>query len=60
MFQRLLGKTFEAYIDDVVIKSKKASDYVKNSKEMFQVFKRYNIKLNPMKCAFGVSLRKFL
>ncbi|KAL5810547.1 hypothetical protein ACOSQ4_027115 [Xanthoceras sorbifolium] len=27
---------------------------------MFQVLKRYQIKLNPLKCAFGVAFRKFL
>ena len=28
--------------------------------EAFQILKEYNMKLNPAKCAFGVSVRKFL
>ena len=28
--------------------------------ETFDTLKQYNMKLNPSKCAFGVSSRKFL
>ena len=28
--------------------------------ETFDTLRRYNMKLNPSKCAFGVSSRKFL
>ena len=31
-----------------------------NLQETFDTLRRYNIKLNPSKCAFGVSSRKFL
>ena len=27
---------------------------------MFEILRKYQMKLNPMKCAFGVSSEKFL
>ena len=50
----------EVYIDDMHIKNKYPKDYVKDLDECFTVLRRYNKKLNPQKCSFGVSFGKFL
>ena len=50
----------EVYIDDMMVKSVKAELHVENLAESFQVLKDYKMKLNPTKCAFGVSAGKFL
>ena len=50
----------EVYIDDMLVKSVKAELHVTHLAESFQVLKNYNMKLNPTKCAFGVSAEKFL
>ena len=50
----------EVYIDDMLVKSVKAELHVDHLDELFQVLKDYKMKLNPTKCAFGVSVRKFL
>ena len=50
----------ELYIDDMPVKSVKAELHVAHLGESFQVLKNYNMKLNPTKCAFRVSARKFL
>ena len=50
----------EVYIDDMLVKSVKAELYVDHLAESFQVLKDYKMKLNPTKCAFGVSAGKFL
>ena len=50
----------EVYIDDILVKSVKAELHVDHLTEAFQVLKDYKMKLNPNKCAFGVSSRKFL
>ena len=50
----------EVYIDDMLVKSVKAELHVSHLVESFQVLKNYNMKLNPTKCAFGVSTGKFL
>ena len=50
----------EVYIDDMLVKSVKAELHITHLAEAFQVLKSYNMKLNPAKCAFGVSTEKFL
>ena len=50
----------EVYIDDMLVKSVKAELHRTHLAEAFQVLKSYNIKLNPAKFAFGVSVGKFL
>ena len=50
----------KVYIDDMMVKSIKAELHVAHLAESFQVLKNYNMKLNPTKCAFGVSAGKFL
>ena len=50
----------EVYIDDMLVKSVKAELHVDHLVESFQVLRDYKMKLNPTKCAFGVSTGKFL
>ena len=50
----------ELYIDDMLVKSVKAELHVDQIAEAFQILKDYKMKLNPIKCAFGVSAGKFL
>ena len=50
----------EVYIDDMLVKSVKAELHVAHRAKSFQALKNYNMKLNPTKCAFGVSTEKFL
>ena len=49
-----IGRNVEAYIDDVVIKSKTIDDLIADLKETFANLKRYRWKLNPSKCIFKV------
>ena len=60
MFQKQIGASMEVHIDDMLVKSVKAELHVAHLAESFQVLKNYNMKLNPTKCAFGVSVEKFL
>jgi hypothetical protein len=53
IFHELLGNTVEVYIDDIVVKSAEFSSHVAD-------LRRYGLKMNPRKCAFGVSAGKFL
>ena len=50
----------EVYTDDMLVKSTTANLHIAHLVEAFQVLKEYNMKLNPTKCAFGVSARRFL
>ncbi|XP_070019812.1 uncharacterized protein [Nicotiana sylvestris] len=60
IFHDMIHKEIEVYVDDVIIKSRKQSDHVKHLRKFFQRLRRYNIKLNPTKCAFGVPSGKLL
>lgn len=60
MFVDLLGKTMEVYIDDMLIKSLIAHDHISHLSQYFDILKKYNMKLNPTKCSFGVTAGKFL
>ncbi|XP_075099396.1 uncharacterized protein LOC142176186 [Nicotiana tabacum] len=55
MFQEDLGKTMEVYIDDMLVKSQQAGDHIQHLLDTFQILRKFNIKLNPEKYAFGVS-----
>ena len=50
----------EVYIEDILVKSVKVGLHVNHLAEAFQVLKDYKMKLNLIKCAFGVSAGKFL
>ena len=50
----------EVYIDDMLVKSTTTELHITHLAEAFQILKKYNMKLNPAKCAFGVSAGKFL
>ena len=60
IFRPLLGNTMEAYIDDTLVKSKECFDHAKHLQEAFELLRRYDMKLNPLKCEFEVSAGKFL
>ena len=60
MFQKKIGTPMEVYIDDMLVKSTIAELHIAHLSGAFQILKEYNMKLNPAKCAFGVSAGKFL
>ena len=60
IFESIISKTMDAYIDDMVVKSKKESDHVKDLTEVFTILRRHKLRLNAAKCSFGVSSGKFL
>ena len=49
----------EVYVDDILVK-RKAELHLDNVKETFDIMRKYQMRLNPVKCAFGVSSGKFL
>jgi hypothetical protein len=55
-----IGRNVEAYIDDVVVKSKKRGDLHDDLKETFDNLRKYKMMLNPKKYLFGVSSGKLL
>ena len=60
MFQKQIRASMEVYIDDMLVKSTTAEFHITHLSKAFQILREYNMKLNPAKCAFGVSAEKFL
>jgi hypothetical protein len=54
VFGEHIGRTVEAYVDDIVIKTKKASDLLSDLETTFKCLRAKGVKLNPEKCVFGV------
>jgi hypothetical protein len=54
VFEELIGRIIEAYVDDIVVKTRKTGDLVPNLTEVFEKLRQYVVKLNPDKCVFGV------
>uniref|UniRef100_A0A803P5P6 Reverse transcriptase domain-containing protein n=1 Tax=Cannabis sativa TaxID=3483 RepID=A0A803P5P6_CANSA len=67
-YQRFINKIFanqiehniEVYVDDMLVKTKKARDLIKDLTETFTTLRKYQMKLNLAKCIFGVLSSKFL
>lgn len=55
-----LGKTMEVNIDDMLVNSEEANQHVHHLNQTFEIFRKYNMNLNPTKCQFGVTARKLL
>src|SRR5213075_2372240 len=55
-----LGHNVEAYVDDIVIKSRVKGDVISDLSETFANLRRVRWKLNPEKCVFGVPSGKLL
>jgi hypothetical protein len=49
-----IGRTVEAYVDDIVIKTRKAEDLVNDLRVAFDCLRANGVKLNPEKCVFRV------
>jgi hypothetical protein len=59
-FADQLHRNVEAYVDDVVIKTRHPDDLIVDFKETFSSLRKFRWKLNPTKCVFGVSSGKLL
>ena len=58
--EKQIGKIVEAYVDDVVVKTRHIDSLIDDLKLMFDNLRTYDIKLNPEKCVFGVPSGKLL
>ena len=47
-------------MDDMLVKSKSGGTYIDDLEEAFFTLRKYKMKLNPIKCAYGMTFRKFL
>ncbi|GAA0143735.1 hypothetical protein LIER_35799 [Lithospermum erythrorhizon] len=55
VFSTQICRNIEIYVDDMLIKSRKAADHEANLRESFNNLWKYKFRLNPDKCVFGVT-----
>lgn len=60
IFKDQIGQNIEVYVDDIIIKSRSFKEHIEDLKEIFAVLEKYQMKLNPAKCAFFIKRGKFL
>ncbi|XP_070007700.1 uncharacterized protein [Nicotiana sylvestris] len=60
IFHDMMHQEIEVYVDDVIIKSRMQNDHVRDLRKFFEHLCKYDFKLNPAKCAFGVPYGNLL
>jgi hypothetical protein len=55
-----IGNNAEAYVNDVVVKTKNPDMLIEDLKQTFENLNKWKWKLNPNKCIFGVPLGQLL
>ena len=60
IFHDMLGHHMEIYINDIVVKSKKDIEHVNHLRKSFERMRLHQLKLNPLKCSFGVQAENFI
>ncbi|GLU22258.1 hypothetical protein SLE2022_383470 [Rubroshorea leprosula] len=60
IFHDMIGRFMEIYIDDVVVKSNEDEEHLVHFELAFERMRKHGLKMNPLKCAFGVCIGNFL
>ena len=60
IFHDMMHHKVEDYVDDIVVKPRRQEDHDKLLRKVFERCRLFRLRKNPLKCAFGVSTRKFL
>ncbi|RDX71484.1 Retrovirus-related Pol polyprotein from transposon 17.6, partial [Mucuna pruriens] len=60
LFHDMMHKEVEVYVDDMIAKAKTPDQHVEDLYKLFERLRKYQLKLNPAKCTFGVKTRKLL
>ncbi|XP_026416267.1 uncharacterized protein LOC113311678 [Papaver somniferum] len=60
IFHDMMHKQVQDYVDDIVVKSRARADHTGVLRQVFERCLEYKLKMNPLKCAFGVSSGKFM
>jgi hypothetical protein len=55
IFHDMLRVLMEVYINDIVVKSVGFKEHMANLKLLLERMKKYGMRMNPLKCAFGVT-----
>jgi len=60
LFHDMMHKEIEVYVDDMIDKSRTKDEHLVNLHKLFGRLWKYQLKLNPAKCTFGVKSGKLM
>ena len=60
IFHDMMHQELEDYVDDIVVKARRREEHFHVLRKVFEWCRTFKLRMNPLKCAFGVSSRKFL
>ncbi|KAL9376711.1 hypothetical protein Peur_030831 [Populus x canadensis] len=60
LFHDMMQKEIKVYVDDMIAKSREGENHVQILKKLFERLRKYNLRLNPTRCSFGVKSEKLL
>ena len=60
IFHDMMHKEIEDYVDDIVVKSRARENHFSDLRRVFEKCRLYKLRMNPLKCTFGVPAGKFL
>ncbi|XP_019256302.1 PREDICTED: uncharacterized protein LOC109234691 [Nicotiana attenuata] len=55
IFDDMLHKSVEYYVDDLVVKTKSRCYHLEDLRIVFEMLRKFDLKMNPLKCAFEVT-----
>ena len=60
IFHDMMHQELEDYVDDIVVKSRRREEHFHVMRKVFERCRTFKLRMNPLKCTFRVSSRKFL
>ena len=60
VFHDMMHQELEDYVDDIVVKSRRRKEHFHMLRKVFERCRAFKLRMNPLKCAFGMSSGKFL
>ncbi|XP_062100229.1 uncharacterized protein LOC133806112 [Humulus lupulus] len=60
VFEDMLHNTIECYVDDLVMTTKERRNHLDDLRQVFDKLRKHQLKMNPLKCAFGLTSGKYL
>ena len=60
IFHDMMHQELKDYVDDIMVKSRRREEHFHMLRKVFERCRAFKLRMNPLKCAFGVSSRKFL
>ena len=59
LFHDMIHHEIEVYVDDMIARSQTKEEHLDHLHKLFEILKKYKLRLNPNMCTLGVALESF-